>query len=46
MTNERILTQHMNQLIHDLLAFSRLSRADMQLMPIDMEALARRRSTN
>jgi PAS domain S-box-containing protein len=33
-------TQHMNQLIHDLLAFSRLSRADMQSTPIDMEALA------
>jgi PAS domain S-box-containing protein len=33
-------TQHMGQLIDDLLAFSRLSRADMRPMAIDMEALA------
>jgi PAS domain S-box-containing protein len=33
-------TRHMGQLIDDLLAFSRLSRADMQPVPIDMEALA------
>jgi PAS domain S-box-containing protein len=33
-------TRHMGQLIDDLLAFSRLSRADMRPVPIDMEALA------
>jgi two-component system sensor kinase len=33
-------TQRMRQLIDDLLAFSRLSRADMQPVPIDMQALA------
>ncbi len=32
-------TRHMGQLIDDLLAFSRLSRADMEPMPIDMRAL-------
>jgi PAS domain S-box-containing protein len=33
-------THRMGQLIDDLLALSRLSRADMQPFPIDMEALA------
>jgi PAS domain S-box-containing protein len=33
-------TRHMGQLIDDLLAFSRLSRADMRPMAIDMGALA------
>ncbi len=33
-------TRQMGQLIDDLLAFSRLSRADMEPVPIDMEALA------
>jgi PAS domain S-box-containing protein len=33
-------TRHMGQLIDDLLAFSRLSRADMRPMAIDMETLA------
>jgi signal transduction histidine kinase len=33
-------TRHMDQLIDDLLAFSRLSRADMQPVPLDMRALA------
>ncbi len=33
-------TRRMGQLIDDLLAFSRFSRADVQSMPIDMAALA------
>jgi len=33
-------TRHMSQLIDDLLALSRLSRADMRPIPIDMGALA------
>jgi PAS domain S-box-containing protein len=31
--------QRMGQLIDDLLAFSRLARADMQVFPVDMQAL-------
>jgi PAS domain S-box-containing protein len=34
-------TRQMSRLIDDLLAFSRLSRVEMQSTPIDMEALAR-----
>lgn len=37
----RNATEHMSQLINDLLALSRLTRADMRLGPVDLTALAR-----
>jgi signal transduction histidine kinase len=37
----RTETQHMGQLIDDILSLSRASRAEMQLEPVDLSALAR-----